>query len=85
MAIDTAAKRRNVGRLLTPVLALAITPSGTIDDDQRYNIGWVYIGLDYGVIVEATPENVDLDCTVTTGLTLDCTATSNINLDCTVE
>lgn len=73
MAIDTAAKRRNVGRLLTPVLALAITPSGTVDDSQRFNVGWAYIGLDYGEIVEATPENLNLVCTVTNNINLDCT------------
>lgn len=47
MAIDTAARRRNVGRMLsvTPVMGLA--PSSGLSTDDRVNAGRAYIGLSY--------------------------------------
>jgi hypothetical protein len=33
----------------------------------------------------AQPENINLNCDVTTSINLDCTVTNNISLDCEVE
>lgn len=48
MAIDTAAKRRNVGRLLSPTLFIGLGPNGSVDTNQRVNAGLGYVGLEYG-------------------------------------
>ena len=51
--IDSAAKRRNVGRLLTSSV-MGLSPSSGMSDDDRVNAGRAYIGLDYQE--EAPPE-----------------------------
>ena len=71
MAIDTAAKRRNVGRMLTPCLFLGLAPIGTVDTAQRVNAGLGYIGIEYGDAVDATPENIDLDTPITVNIDLE--------------
>lgn len=69
MAIDSAAKRRNAGRLLSPVLFVGLTPSGTIDTAQRVNTGRGYIGISY-LVVDATPENINLSTPITINVNL---------------
>jgi hypothetical protein len=54
MAIDSAAKRRNVGRLLSPSLFLGLAASGVVGTQQRVNLGRGYIGFSYSPPVEAT-------------------------------
>jgi hypothetical protein len=83
MAIDSAAKRRNVGRLLSPVLFIGLTPSGTIYTAQRVNTGRAYIGLTYSAIV-ATPENIALSTPITNNVDLSTPITININLSTVV-
>lgn len=47
MAIDTENKRRNVINIATGFLMLGLLPVNGIQDDDRENLGEVYIGFDY--------------------------------------
>lgn len=47
MAIDTENKRRNVVNIATSFLMLGLVPVNGIQDDDRENLGEVYIGFDY--------------------------------------
>jgi len=47
MAIDTAAKRRNVSRMMLLSCIIGLSPSNGVDTDDRVNAARAYIGLDY--------------------------------------
>lgn len=47
MAIDTAAKRRNVLNIATSFLFLGLAPSSGVDAADRENLSEVYIGFTY--------------------------------------
>lgn len=49
MAIDTAAKRRNVSRMMLSCI-MGLAPSSGLDTDDRVNAARAYIGLDYTVV-----------------------------------
>lgn len=51
MAIDTAAKRRNVSRMMLTCI-MGLSPSNGLDTDDRVNAARAYIGFDY---TSATP------------------------------
>ncbi|MEO7778502.1 MAG: hypothetical protein ABIY63_13300 [Fibrobacteria bacterium] len=55
MAIDTAAKRRNVNRILHVTCVMGLSPSSGLDTADRVNAGRAYIGISYG----AAPPNPD--------------------------
>lgn len=46
MAIDTAAKRRNVSRMMLSCI-MGLSPSNGLDTDDRVNAARAYIGFDY--------------------------------------
>jgi hypothetical protein len=51
VAIDTAAKRRNVNRMMRAGSMMGLAPSLGVDTADRVNAGRAYIGLTY----QATP------------------------------
>jgi hypothetical protein len=54
MAIDTAAKRRNVSRMMQVSAMIGLSPSSGLDTADRVNAARAYIGIDYQD--EAPPE-----------------------------
>ena len=45
MAIDTANKRMSVLNTGTSTAMLAAVPDGTVDDGDRYSLGYCYFGI----------------------------------------
>lgn len=56
MAIDTAAKRRNVARKVQASSLMGLTPSAGLDTADRINAGRGYIGLTYAGSLPPEPE-----------------------------
>ncbi len=58
MAIDTAAKRRNVSRKMRASSMMGLSPSAGLDLADRVNAGRGYIGLTYSGELPPEPEPV---------------------------
>lgn len=56
MAIDTAAKRRNVSRMMQCSCVMGLSPSSGIDTDDRVNASRQYIGFAYSGELPPEPE-----------------------------
>lgn len=59
MAIDTAARRRNVSRMMLRPLMIGLSPSSGMDTADRVNAASLYIGITYSE--DEIPEEVALE------------------------
>ena len=56
MAIDTAARRRNVSRMMHVSCAIGLSPSSGLDTADRVNASRQYIGITYSGELPPEPE-----------------------------
>ena len=56
MAIDTAAKRRNVSRMMQVSCVMGLSPSSGLDTADRVNASRQYIGITYSGDLPPDPE-----------------------------
>lgn len=56
MAIDTAARRRNVSRMMQCSCVMGLSPSSGLDTADRVNASRQYIGITYSEDLPPEPE-----------------------------